>query len=183
MKKRIYSLFALIVLMVSAFSLTACGNNKGNGDFTIKDCVFSSFTAQDYDGEIIDQTVFAEYKITMINIWGTQCDGCRVEAPELVEINAEYAEKGFQVIGIPVNKYNKQPAEDAVEVIGELSIDFRNLKVYDNNVKQFVTSTEHLPYTIFVNVEGKQIGEAYSGAKSKADWKALIDQMLEFINK
>ncbi|MDE7439452.1 MAG: TlpA family protein disulfide reductase [Clostridia bacterium] len=179
MRKRVLSLFLLTALFLTAFSFTACKDEQ----FTVNDCVFTSFTAEDYDGNIIDETVFAEYKITMISVWGTQCDGCRVEAPELVEINSEYASKGFQVIGIPVDKYTKQQASDAVEVIDELHIDFRNLKVYGNNVKQFVLGVEHLPYTIFVNAEGKQIGGGYSGAKSKTEWKKLIDSMLEFVSK
>lgn len=181
MKRKIISLLTLIVLMFTTISFAACANDEQ--DFTLKDCVFSSFTAEDYDGEIIDRTVFAEYKVTMINVWGTQCDGCRTEAPELVEINGEYASKGFQVIGIPVDKYTKQPAADALAVIAELHVDFRNLRAYDNNVKQFVLGVEHLPYTVFVDANGKQIDDAYSGAKSKAEWKKLIDKMLEYVSK
>lgn len=176
MKKRIFSFLTLITLLISVFSLASCDDDKE--DYTIKDCVFSSFTAEDYDGNIINETVFTEYKVTMINVWGTFCKPCKTEAPELAEINGEYAEKGFQVIGIPVD-VNRNSAADAREVIEEVNAAYRHLKVSDS-IKQFVAAAEHLPYTVFVNEEGRQIGEGYSGAKSKAEWTKIIDRILEF---
>lgn len=178
MKKRILNLFTLIALFVATLSLTACAEDKD--DFNITDCVFSSFTAQDFDGNIVDATVFAEYKLTMINVWGTFCDPCLEEIPYLAEINREYADKGFQVIGIPVDS-SLNSAADARKFIAELNADYRHLKV-SNSIKQFVRGTGIYPYTIFVNKEGKQIGEPYTAAKSKSEWKSLIDKMLEFVN-
>ena len=177
MKKKIISLLVLVTLLLTATLFAACTKNE---EYTISDCVFSSFTAEDYDGNIVDETVFSEYKVTMINVWGTFCNPCKTEAPELAEINSEYADKGFQVIGIPVD-VNRNSAADAREVIAETNADFRHLKV-SNSIKQFVLGTEHLPYTIFVNSEGKQIGKAYSGAKNKQNWETVIKSILDFIN-
>lgn len=180
MKKRIFSLLTLIALLVTVSTFTACDDKDENkNNLTISDCVFSSFTAEDYDGNIIDEATLADYKVTMINVWGTFCTPCKTEAPELAELNKEYAEKGFQVIGIPVDS-NRDSAADAREIIDEVNADFMHLKV-SASIKSFVSGTEHLPYTIFVNAEGKQIGEAYSGAKSKEDWKKIINNILEFI--
>lgn len=179
MKKRILSFITLLILMLAIFSFTAC-TDKPKKDYKISDSVFSSFTAEDYDGNIIDETVFIDYKITMINVWGTFCNPCKTEAPELAELNNENIGKGIQVIGIPVDT-TRNSAADAKEIIDEVNADYRHLKV-SASIKPFVSSAEHLPYTIFVNAEGKQIGDAYSGAKSKADWKILIDKLLEFIN-
>lgn len=176
MNRKFVSLLTLVVLFLTTITFAACTDKEE--DLTVTDCVFSSFTAEDYDGNIIDETIFAEYKVTMLNVWGTFCSPCKTEAPELAEINSEYADKGFQVIGIPVDA-NRNSAADAMEVIAETNANFRHLKV-SNSIKQFVAQTEHLPYTIFVNSEGKQIGEAYSGAKSKEDWKKIVDKLLEF---
>lgn len=182
MKKRITSLLMLMFLLLIAMSFSACTDDDHNANekFEISDCVFSSFTAEDYDGDIIDETMLADYKITMINVWGTFCAPCKKEAPELAELNKEYADKGLQVIGIPVDS-SRNSAADAREVIDEVHADFRHLKV-SASIKSFVLATEHLPYTIFINADGKQIGEAYSGAKSKEEWTQIINEILEFID-
>lgn len=190
MKKRLFALVACaFVLPVLLFS--ACKPESGaTGDaeeekdpikttFTLSDCVFTSFSAQDYDGDIIDQTVFGDYAVTMINVWGTFCPPCIDEVPALAELNREYADRGFQVIGIPINSNLTSATRD---VITDYRADFRQIKV-SNNIKPFISAIKSFPHTIFVNTEGKQIGDAYSTAKSKDEWKKIIDVVLEFANK
>ena len=174
MKKRLLSLICFIALTVAIFSFTAC---KDKEHFTVTDSVFSSFTAEDYDGNIIDQTVLKECKVTMINVWGTFCEPCKKELPELAELNAEYTD--FQIIGIPVDN-TLGSAKNAKKMIAELGADFRHLKV-SNSLKQFVSDLKSVPYTIFVNADGGQIGGGYYGSKSKSEWKEIIESILESI--
>lgn len=182
MKKRIFGLLTLIFLLISVFSLVACSDGKSDDkeDLTVTDSVFSSFSAEDYYGDIVDQTILAECRVTMINVWGTFCEPCKKELPELSELNAEYADKGFQVIGVPVDS-SLSTAVGAKEMIEELNADFRHLKV-SSSLKKFVSGIKSVPYTIFVNENGEQIGKGYSGSKSKADWKKIIDEMLDFVS-
>ena len=42
-----------------------------------------------------------------------------------------------------------------------------------------MSRVEAVPETIFVNAEGKQIGERYLGAKSYDDWHAIIEALLD----
>lgn len=182
MKKRIFCIITFIALLITAFSLTACDDKDDNSDnLTVADCVFTSFTAEDFDGNIIDETVFTGYKVTMINVWGTYCPPCKTELPELAELNAGYSNSGFQIIGIPVDA-NHQTAADAKELIEETGANYRHIRI-SSSIKSFISEIKGVPYTIFVNEEGKQIGSAVSGAKSKADWKTLIDKMLEFVSE
>lgn len=176
MKKRILGLLTFIALIVTAFSFTAC--DDGN-DLTVTDCVFSSFTAQDFDGNIVDETVFTGCKVTMINVWATYCEPCKTELPALAELNEEYKDAGFQVIGIPVD--GSAQAETVKQLIEETNADFRHLRV-SASLKSFISEIKSVPYTIFVNEDGKQIGKAYSGAKSKAAWKKIIDKTLKFVS-
>lgn len=175
MKKRILSILTLIVATVS---FTACQDDKK--DFTIHDCVFSSFTAQDFDGNIIDETVFAGYQVTMINVWGTYCEPCKKEMPGLAELNAEYQSSGFQMIGIPIDGETKR--QEAIAIIEKTQANYRHLRV-STNLKGFISDIRSVPYTIFVNEKGERIGNEYLGSKSKAAWKKVIDQMLEFVKE
>lgn len=173
-------LSAIMLIIASTLCLFGCVDGKA-AKYEPRDSVFTSFTAEDFDGNIVDETIFASSKITMINVWGTFCEPCKTEAPELAELNSEYADKGFTVIGIPVDR-SRETAADAKDVIAELGADYRHLKVSES-IKLFVSSAAHLPYTIFVNKDGYQIGTPYSGAKSKSEWKEIIDEMLVYASK
>ena len=178
MKRKLSVILALVVLLALPLAVTACWEDDEQFDLT--DSAFTSFTAEDYDGKVINQSALADYKVTMINIWGSFCVPCKTEVPALAELNAELHDKGFQVIGIPIDA-NYNSAADARQMIAELCADFRQLKV-SNSLRSFVTSAKAVPYTIFVNAEGKQIGPSYSGAKSKTEWKTLIEKMLQFVD-
>jgi thiol-disulfide isomerase/thioredoxin len=39
-------------------------------------------------------------KVVLLNMWATWCGPCRQEMPELVKLQDEYREKGFEVIGL-----------------------------------------------------------------------------------
>lgn len=49
-------------------------------------------------------------RIVVINIWGSWCGPCRVEAPELQKLT----DAGTQVLGIDVRDYQRSAAEDFV---------------------------------------------------------------------
>ena len=173
--KKLFFIVPLILALSMLF--TACG---GNENYEIKACTLTTFTAEDMDGNIIDESVFEGTKVTMVNLWGTYCSPCKEEVPALNELFTEYENSDFQIIGIPVDR-NHDSAADAREVIAELGATYKNIKI-SNSIKSFVESAPTLPYTIFVNAEGCQIGEAYSGAKTKKEWKKIIDGMIKFVN-
>lgn len=179
MKRKFFGFLTLIALSAAVFTFTACGNKTDNNDgLTVTDCVFSSFVAEDFDGNIVDETVFAEHKITLINVWATFCPPCIKEVPELAELNADYADKGFQVIGILVDENRSTPI-NAKQLAEDTGANYRQLKI-SGSVKTFIGGITAYPHTVFVNAEGRQIGSPYTGAKSKADWKKIIDEMIKF---
>ena len=170
-------LIPLILSIVLIFA--SCGSKEES--YEIKEKVFTDFAAEDLDGNIIDESVFAESKVTLINIWGTFCEPCKEELPAFNELCKEYADEDFRIIGIPIDG-NRGSAADARAFLAEIGgVDYRNIKV-SKSVKPFVDSVTSVPYTVFVNSEGRQIGRAYVGSKSKKEWKKVIDGILGFVN-
>jgi thiol-disulfide isomerase/thioredoxin len=51
-----------------------------------------------------DVTV-AEYKgkVVLVNFWATWCEPCKIEIPELIELQQEYGPKGFTVLGVAMD--------------------------------------------------------------------------------
>lgn len=47
----------------------------------------------------------SEYKgkVVLLNFWATWCDPCRREIPRFVELQKEYGDRGFQVLGISLD--------------------------------------------------------------------------------
>jgi thiol-disulfide isomerase/thioredoxin len=58
----------------------------------------------DFTGTTYEDETFASSdvppELLVINVWYAACAPCRIEAPHLAEISAEYAERGVQFVGV-----------------------------------------------------------------------------------
>lgn len=149
--------------------------------------VFESFTAQDLDGNQVDQTIFADAKLTMINVWGTFCTPCLEEMPDLAELSREYQEKGIQMVGICSDTVNaaKELDQDQIEKAKELAeqtgADYLHIAMSGTLVDTLLPQVMAVPMTIFVDSEGTQVGTAYMGARDKEGWAEIMDEVLASI--
>lgn len=116
----------------------------------------------------------------MVNIWGTFCGPCIREMPDLGELSREYADKGFQMVGI-ISDVSQPEDETALEIVDKTEADYTHLVIPDDANMQYriLRNAQVVPTTIFLDKNGNQVGETYPGAKSKKQWIAVIDKMLE----
>ena len=146
--------------------------------------VFEAFTAQDLDGNQVDQSIFADADLTMINVWGTFCTPCLDEMPDLGELSEEYKDKGMQIIGICSDTVNADRELDeaqvkkAKELAEQTGADYLHLAMSGDLVDTLLPQVMAVPMTIFVDSEGKQVGSAYMGARDKDGWTEIIEEML-----
>lgn len=144
----------------------------------LSDGLFGVFETVTLDGEKVDQNIFAEADLNMVNIWGTFCGPCINEMPDLGELAEEYAEKGVRLIGIIADV--REPGNEAAEKIVEATgADYTHLVMSQSLKVNYLGQVQGVPTTIFLDREGKQVGEVCVGAKSKKNWSKLIDEMLE----
>lgn len=145
--------------------------------------VMSAFTATDLDGNEINSAIFSDYGLTMVNIWATFCGPCIDEMPDLGEIHAEYGEKGFQIIGLVADTLNQDGTVDpsqadiAREIVEQTGAHYRHL-LPSSDLFGILSQATSVPTTFFVDENGSQVGYAYLGSRSKADWVAIIDPLL-----
>ena len=146
--------------------------------------VLSDFTAEDLDGNTVDASLLKGHKVNMINVWGTFCGPCINEMPELGELSREYSEKGVQIIGLvgdlmtPDGSYDEDLVQLAQDIVEKTGAAYPHLKPSDDLGIRVLSSIQAFPTTFFVDENGVQIGSAVVGAKSKADWAALLDEVL-----
>lgn len=188
MKKRILTLFWVACALFTACTCLLCACEPDPAEkLTLGDDVLSNFSAVDLDGNIVDSSVLESYKVTMINVWATWCPPCKEEMPALARLNDENKKDGFQIIGIAYDtadrNFNKVQSayESALRVVEQTGANYRHL-IPSKSLKGILDGIESVPLTVFVNAQGRQIGEAYVGAKSKDAWQKIIDQMLAFVS-
>lgn len=150
--------------------------------------LFNSFTAEDLDGNEVDQTIFAEHDLTMVNIWATSCGPCLNEMPELGELNTEYADQGFQVVGIVMDvlnqdgSFNESQLDTARAAVEATGASYTHLLPSPDLIAAKLNQVTGVPETIFVDKDGNQVGESYLGARPKdgeKGWSTIIDKLLE----
>ena len=137
---------------------------------------FKAFSTSMLNGETVTQDIFAQSKVTMINIWATWCNPCIEELPAIQDMMDELPE-GANVISICLDADTDM--ELAMEIADEIGISFPVLIPDDairNNVLRYVQA---VPATYFVGSDGEIIGQPMVGAPYEP--KEMYTQRLEEI--
>ncbi len=141
---------------------------------------FPDFAAKDVTGRDVTSDIFAQKKITVVNIWGTFCPPCIGEMPELGEWAGNMPQNA-QLIGIVCDVANEQDQDairEAQKILREAKADFVNI-VPNKDIAKYLETVEAIPTTIFVDSQGKIIGNAVVGADVPAYKKVVKDYLNE----
>jgi len=204
MKKRV------LILLLAGLLLAGCGGNSDNGNVagngglqgsnvseesgngadengtessTEQQVYVLEFTdAVTTEGETMSADVFANSKLTMINVWATFCGPCINEMPDLGEIAGAYDAADFQMIGIvsDVVEGDEDMLAEAKEIIDETGADYPHLLLNEELYMNLVGASDSVPTTYFFNQDGELLGYLV-GARSKEVWEEIIDGLLEEI--
>lgn len=191
MKKALAILMAVISVM---FIFASCGDKSekpevpeghevtdDNTKFQTGREIFKDIESTDLEGNEIDDSIFKGKKLTMVNIWGTFCSPCIGEMPDLQTISEEYADKGFQIIGMVCDVLDKGDVETiglAKDIVKDTGVKYVNVIPSPSLKAAILDSIISVPATIFLDENGQQIGQNYVGSRSLEGWKAIIDSIL-----
>lgn len=168
--RRFLSVIALLGAAAAAFALGAGEKVK--------------FSSKDLGGRKVTNAVFAKNRITMVNVWATYCGPCIEEMPALGKLGESYKRKGFAIVGIPLDITDKSGnvAEDkkskCQSIVEQTGANYTHVVPTSAMLGGFLADIDAVPTTIFVGPDGRQIGEAYVGSRSREDWKKIIDKIL-----
>lgn len=202
MKKR------FLILLMAGLLLAGCGGSSGNGNVagngglqsgydsvteesdagdegtenaTEQQVYVLEFTdAATVDGGKMSADVFANSKLTMINVWATFCGPCINEMPDLGEIAGAYDAADFQLIGIVSDAVegDADMLAEAKEIIEETGANYPHMLLNEELYMNLVGASDSVPTTYFFNQEGELLGYLV-GAQSKAAWEEIINGLLE----
>ena len=144
-----------------------------------------TFAATDMKGSTVTSDIFAKNKVTMLNIWGTFCGPCIREMPDLAKLNEANKAKGVEVVGIVIDildrKGNVDPRvkSSGEAIISQTGANYTHIIPNMTMITGLLRNIQAVPTTIFVDSNGRQIGEPYLGSRSQKDWQKIIDEILK----
>ncbi len=128
------------------------------------------FAALDLNGEMRNIKEW-KGKLILLNFWATWCPPCKKEIPHFIELQKEYGDQGFQIIGIAIDD------EDAVrQYVEEVGMNYPSLVVQDEGVllaKRYGNGIGALPYSVIINPDG-EISYTIMGELSKIRAEELL---------
>lgn len=124
---------------------------------------FGRFTTTTITGEEVTNGIFAEYDLTMVNIWATWCSPCVEEMDELQEVY-ESMDDNTNLISIC---YDGNSAGDTASQILEANgVTFDSLLPNEDIENNIFSTIQYFPTTIFIDSNGNIVGEYLEGAPS-----------------
>ncbi len=136
--------------------------------------LFPDFNEKDLDGKPLS---IANYKgkVVLIDFWATWCGPCVHEMPNVLKTYEKYHDKGFEIIGVSLDK----DKEKLVAFIKENNVQWP--QYFDGQGWQNKLSSQYgvnsIPSTYLLDKEGKIIGKKLRGeALDAAVGKALAEK-------
>ena len=126
------------------------------------------------DGETVSDALIRENRLTMVNFWATWCGPCVSEMPDLSQLNKDYADEGFGIIGV---LSGDKDVEGAKAFLADNGISYPVVEL-GGAFLDYAANMQYIPTTIFFDADGKQVGDMVVGGKTYDDWAALIDALL-----
>lgn len=181
---------ALAAVLAGAALLGGCTNTTGGGGDT--GFVASSgttvtyyapnqrITVPDLAGTTLEgkQLALADYrgKFVVVNIWGSWCGPCRIEAPALQETYEQYQSKGVQFLGINARDINAA----ALAFVRDDQITYPSLQDPSETLLlefKTVVPPANIPSSIIVDRTGKIVTRIIGGT-TEPQLKQALDKVL-----
>lgn len=173
-----------LLIFIFSMSLIGCTKNEDNkisssttNSEEITTNTFPEFNAKTIDGKNITNNIFKDKKLTVINIWGTFCRPCLNELPYLEEISNEMKSDDVNIIGIIID--GNENKENAANILKKLNITYPNIIPSEDLVNNYLNKFNAIPVTLLVDKNQNIIGNTIVGAKTKEEYKSIINDALK----
>ena len=161
--------------------------NGGSSESDESISLFQDFTGKDLDGKDVDESVFKNNKVTVVNFWFSGCKPCVEELSKLNELNETLKTMGGEVVGINTDTLdnNEDGIKEAQEILKAQGASYKNLTVAsDSAIGKYASSIMAFPTTVLVDKDGNIVGEPLMGGiDDQANYDQLMEQIQAVINQ
>lgn len=109
-----------------------------------------TFSTTDLDGNPIDDSIFADNKVTVINYFASWCPPCKEELPDFVEISDSFRGKGIGFMGV-ATMWSGDTVTEVQGTVNDFDIKYP-VAVMNSELESILGSG--IPQTLFVDSEG-----------------------------
>ena len=130
---------------------------------------------EDFAGEAVDSQDWIG-DVVVVNTWYAACPPCRAEAPDLVALATDYADRGVHVLG--VNGTDEAGAAQAFE--REFAVPYPSIADDDKAAVaalQGVVPMKATPSTVVLDQEGR-VAATVIGLADPSTLRAIVDDVL-----
>lgn len=175
---KMIAIMSVMIILVSCSSETIQEESDNIQESATEEVATDSigtFESVTIEGATISSDIFAEYELTMVNIWATWCSPCVNEMGELAELYHELPEN---VNLITICEDAESETELAKEILDTNEAMFDTVIVNDEMRTSIISRCSGFPTTLFIDSNGNIVDGAMVGAPSSD----VVDTYLEQIN-
>ena len=147
---------------------------------------FKNFSGKDFDGNSVDESLFSDNAVTVLNFWFTGCKPCVAELPKLNELNDAIKSMGGEVVGINTETFdgNEAAIQEASAILESQGAKYRNLSIDSaSDAGKYASDIMAFPTTILVDRNGNIVGDPLLGGIDNPDnYDALMKQIQSVID-
>lgn len=109
--------------------------------------------------------------VVMLNFWATWCGPCKREIPDFIELQKQYADKGFTILGVALD----EPAD--VEAFTKANGINYPILLGDNEISNAYGGIRSIPTTVLIDREGNIVATEV-GMLPKEHWQEAVSRLL-----
>lgn len=147
---------------------------------------FKSFSGKNFDGNSVDESLFSNNAVTVVNFWFTGCKPCVAELSKLNELNDAVRAMGGEVVGINTETFdgNESAIKEAASVLESQGAKYRNLSIdSSSDAGKYASNIMAFPTTILVDRNGNIVGDPMLGGIDNQDnYDTLMKQIQSVID-
>ena len=164
----------------------ASPDNNSQTDSSSSTSVFKDFSGEDFDGNKVDDSLFSNNAVTVVNFWFTGCKPCVAELSKLNELNDAIRSMGGEVVGINTETFdgNETAIKEAASILESQGAKYRNLSIDSSSAAgKYASEIMAFPTTILVDRNGNIVGDPMLGGIDNQDnYDTLMKQIQSVID-
>lgn len=118
-------------------------------------------------------------KVLVLDLWATWCPPCRKEIPELVQMQQDYGEKGFEIIGLDIDPRSDSSA-DVQTFIKDFKINYK-VAFAEEPLARSLMNGGNIPQSLVIGRDGHIVMHfvGFDPVATPKKMRAAIEQALQ----
>ena len=157
-------------------------DNSGTQSISVDS--FPAFTGKDLDGNDVDNSLFSQNAVTVVNFWFNACKPCVEELSTLNQLNEDLKAKGGAVVGINSDALSgdADTINEVKSILETKGASYQNIYFdWDSDAGKMVANIFSFPTTIVVDRNGNIIGDPIVGGLDNDAQMAEVNSRIEQI--